>query len=134
MRFEKMYMIDKWTDWNCKIFESIDDFFECFSYYPNIIEANNHTYSQFDFLINEIPNEKQRVAKLNDLTNIIEKPNSKEYVKISGFETMKASLEFAVDVKLKNKEFRLVYDSEPDWGDSFEIIDTPIEKLKKVKT
>lgn len=133
MRFEKMYMIAKWTDWNCKLFESIDDFFECYSYFPNIIEANNHTYSQFDFLINEIPNEKQRVAKLNDLTNIIEKPNSKEYVKISGFETMKASLEFAVDVKLKNKEFRLVYDSEPDWGDSFEIIDTPIVKLKKVK-
>jgi len=134
MRFEKMYLIDKWTDWNSRLFESIDDFFENFSYYPNIIEANNHTYSQFDFLVNEMPTEKQRVAKLNELTNIFEKPNSNEYISLSGFNTLKTSVEFAVDEKMKNKEFRLIYDSDPDWGNTDVIVDSPIVELKKVKT
>ena len=67
MKFEKIYLIDKWTDWNHSLSKSIDSFYIDFSYYPNILEANNHTYSQFDFLINEMPNEKEKVNRLNEL-------------------------------------------------------------------
>jgi hypothetical protein len=131
MRFEKKYLIQKWTDWNHKLSESIDDFYVNFSYNPNIIEANNHTYSQFDFLINEMPNEKQKVNRTNELTNKIEKPNDDEYIGISTFETMKASVDFAIDIKLKDKEFRLIYDSDPDWGDDDIIVDSPVNEFEK---
>ena len=132
MKFEKTYLIDKWTDWNHMLSESIDNFHLFFSYYPNIIEANNHTYSQFDFLINEMPNEKQKVNRFNEMTNRIEKPNNNEYICISSFKSLKASVEFAIDHKLNDKEFRLVYDSEPDWGDDEIFVNTPVEKLLKV--
>ncbi len=131
MKITKKYLIDKWTDWNHTLSESIEDFYLNFSFYPNILEANNHTYSQFDFLINEIPNEKQNVYKQNDLTNNIEKPEDKEYIGISAFETMKASVDFAIDIKLEDKEFRLIYDSDPDWGDNDLIVDSPVEEFEK---
>ena len=133
MKLEKTYVIDKWTDWNHKLSESIDNFYVIFSCYPNIIEANNHTYSQFDFLINEMHDEKLNVNRLNELTNKIERPNDNEYIGISTFVTMKASLDFAVDVKLYDKEFRLIYDSDPDWGDDDIIIDFPVEEFEKVE-
>src|SRR5690554_5758976 len=97
MKIEKKYLINKWTDWNHTLSESIEDFYLNFSFHPNIIEANDHTYSQFDFLINEIPSEKQKVYKLNDLTNKPEKLKDNEYIGISAFETMKASIDFAID-------------------------------------
>jgi hypothetical protein len=44
---------------------------------------------------------------------MIEQPDENHYIKISSFETSKASVEFAVDNNLKDKEFRLIYDSDP---------------------
>jgi len=133
MKFEKIYLIDKWTDWNHSLSKSIDSFYIDFSYYPNILEANNHTYSQFDFLINEMPNEKEKVNRLNELTNKIEKPNKNEYIGISTFETIKTSVDFAIDNNLKDKEFRLIYDSDPDWDEDNLIIDSPVEEFEKAK-
>src|SRR5690554_4455046 len=131
MKIEKKYLINKWTDWNHTLSESIEDFYLNFSFHPNIIEANDHTYSQFDFLINEIPSEKQKVYKLNDLTNKPEKLKDNEYIGISAFETMKASIDFAIDIKLKDKEFRLIYDSDPDWENDDVINDLPVEESEK---
>jgi len=133
MKFEKLYLINKWTDWNHTLSDSIDNFYIEFLYYPNILEANNHTYSQFDFLINEIPNEKERVNRLNELTNKIEKPKENEYIGISTFKTIKASVDFAIDNNLKDKEFKLIYDSDPDWDEDDLIIDSPVEEFEKTK-
>lgn len=131
MIFEKIYLIDKWTDWSHTLSKSIDSFYIDFSYYPNILEANNHTYSQFDFLINEMPNEKEKVNRLNELTDKIEKPNENDYIMISTFETIKTSVDFAMDDNLKDKEFRLIYDSDPEWGEDDIIIDSPVEEFEK---
>jgi predicted oxidoreductase (fatty acid repression mutant protein) len=131
MKFEKIYLIDKWTDWNLTISNSINNFYENFSYYPIILEANSHTNSQIDFLINEIPNEKEKDYKINELTNMLEQPYENQYIKISSFDTTKASVEFAEDNNLKDKQFRLIYDSDPDWDDDDLIIDSPIDELEK---
>ncbi len=50
MKFEKDYKIEKWTKWNSFLNDSIGDFYNSFSIYPNILEANGHTHSQIDFL------------------------------------------------------------------------------------
>jgi hypothetical protein len=113
------------------IADSIDNFYKNFSYYPIVLEANSHTYSQIDFLINEIPNEKEKVGKINESTNMIEQPDENQYIKISSFETSKASVEFAVDNNLKDKEFRLIYDSDPAWDEDDLIIDLPVDEFEK---
>jgi hypothetical protein len=134
MKIEKLYTIKEkeWTAWNKNISDAIDNFFASFSYYPDILEANDYTYSQIDFLINEIPGEKQNLRKIDDFSNKEPIPLQDEYVKISGFDNIKASLEFATDNELKDKEFRLIYDSDPDWGDEETGIDVPVEELELV--
>ncbi len=62
---------------------------------------------------------------------MIEQPDENHYIKISSFETSKASVEFAVDNNLKDKEFRLIYDSDPYWDEDDLIIDTPVDEFEK---
>lgn len=126
-------MIEKWTDWKHLLSDSIDEFFNTYSYYPNILEANEHTYSQFDFLINAMPNERTKVKNEQNLNNEFDKSIEKEHIKISSFDNVKTSVDFAIDIKLKDKEIRLIYDSEPDWSDDDIIIDLPAEEIEKVK-
>jgi hypothetical protein len=115
MKLEKLYLIEKWVDWNRLISDAIHDFFSSFSYYPNILEANEHTFSQFDFLVNEMPDEKQNAQRMDD--GKTSKADENEYISLSSFENSCASVDFAVDNQLKDKEFRLVYDDEADWDE-----------------
>lgn len=117
MKFEKDYKIEKWTKWNSFLNDSIGDFYNSFSIYPNILEANGHTHSQIDFLTNVIPEEKERLRMKDKLTDKFIKPQQDDEVKISSFVTGTVELDFAVDEKLDDRVLRLVYDSEPDWGD-----------------
>ena len=96
MKQEKKYTIDLWEQWNKTISDAIDDFYTTYLNYPNIIEANKHTFSQFDFLINIIPDELDRVVHRDELTNEIIPILKDEYVEISSFSNMHCSLDFAV--------------------------------------
>jgi len=132
MKFEKDYKLEKWTEWNSFLNDSIGDFYNSFSIYPNILEANGHTHSQIDFLTNVIPEEKERLRRINDVTGEITAPEPNEKISLTAFQTEANDLDFAVDENLLDRELRLVYDSEPDWGDeaSFNV---PIEKNEFVK-
>ncbi len=132
MKFEKDYKLEKWTEWNSFLNDSIGDFYNSFSIYPNILEANGHTHSQIDFLTNVIPEEKERLRKKDELTDKFIKPQQDEEVEISSFKTGTVELDFAVDEMLDDRVLRLVYDSEPDWGDEANFT-VPIEKNEFVK-
>lgn len=114
MKFEKKYSLIRWTDWNSFLDHSIDDFSQSFSFHPNILEANQHTYSQIDFLTNVVPGEKDKLYRNDELTEKVLKPQPNEDVGVSGFNSAACSLDFAVDNNLNDREFRLVYDSDPD--------------------
>ena len=49
MVIEKNYQISEWINWNHTINEAIHDFYDIYFCKPSILEANNHTFSQFDF-------------------------------------------------------------------------------------
>ena len=51
MKFQKVYSIkkDEWMKWSDTIAGAIKDFCSVYTFYPNILEANYHTFSQFDF-------------------------------------------------------------------------------------
>ena len=55
------YTIDKWTNWNDCIDDAVEEFTEEFGVFPNILKANEHTFSQINFLINNVPGEKHNV-------------------------------------------------------------------------
>ena len=133
MKLLKKYQIQNWTVWYETINQSIIQFHEEFSFYPTILEANNYTFSQFDFLINIVPNEKKNVFRINELTNIKENISEKENVMISGFKTANTEIDFSVDEELNDKEFRLIYDSNPDWDNDNPEMDLPLTKKEIVK-
>jgi len=127
MRFEKSYNLAKWTDWNSSLAETMDDFCNVYSFYPNILEANSYTYSQIDFLINVIPGEKQKLYRNDELLNQRQIPAETEEVGVIAYESDVGNVDFAIDEKLGYKEFRLVYDSDPEWEDET-IIGIPIDE------
>ena len=118
MKFEKIYLIKKgeWTKWSDTIANAIENFYSVYSYYPNILEANDHTFSQFDFLVNVKPDERQRVADLDDVTGIKRLPDETENILLKSFDFHDdADIDFAVDNQLTDRKFRLIYDDEPEW-------------------
>jgi len=126
MRFEKGYNLAKWTEWNSIFAETIDDFYESYSFYPNILEANRYTYSQIDFLINVIPGEKQNLHRIDELTNKLIQPQEIEEVSIFSYESDFCLVEFAIDENLSDKDLLLIYDSDPEWEDN-SIKENPVE-------
>ena len=122
MKFEKVYSIkkDEWMKWSDTIAAAIRDFCSVYTFYPNILEANDHTLSQFDFLTNINPVDRQRVIREADISGIRFKvlPDETENILLNSFNFgKKADIEFAVDNHLAEKEFRLVYDDEPEWDE-----------------
>ena len=118
MEIEKIYSIKEgeWTKWADTLADAIMDFHNAYTYYPNILEANDHTFSQFNFLTNVVPGERQYCTYKNDITGKKRLPDETEYIRLCCFRLYGADdLDFAVDNELADKEFRLVYDDEPDW-------------------
>jgi len=134
MKIEKLYSIKigKWTEWSETLANAIKDFHITYSLYPNILQANDYTFSQFDFLVNINPAERQQVVVEDDLTGIMKLPNKKENIILSGFDFRNlADIDFAVDNQLTDKEFRLVYDDDPEWDETEKPIDCPENEFEK---
>jgi len=121
MIFKQKYTLRKWTEWDSFISMSINDFIDRYSFCPIIIEANEHTFSQFDFLVNIIPNEK---SKLRD-EYMKTVPTKDENVCLGSFGNGKCSVTFAMNNSLKDKEISLIYDDDPDWEDDGSTMEIP---------
>ena len=120
MKFQKVYSIKEgeWTRWSDTIADAIRDFCSVYTFYPNILEANDHTFSQFDFLVNIMPNERQRVVCTDDVTGTTKLPDEIENILLRSFDFCdEADIDFAVDNQLADKKFRLIYDDEPEWDE-----------------
>jgi hypothetical protein len=140
MKIEKTYSIKKgaWTQWTHTLADAIDDFYKIYRYYPNILEANDHTLSQFDFLVNINPDERQHVVQDDDVTGITKLPDKTENIVLNSFDYCNiADIDFAIDNQLADKAFRLVYDDDPEWDtpewDQPEIPDECPEKELEVE-
>jgi len=136
MKFEKTYSIKEgeWTKWNKTLASAIDDFCCTYLYNPNILEANDHTLSQFDFLVNFKPNERQRVFREDDFTGLKITPDETENIVLNSFSycdiDCDIDIDFAVDNRLSNREFRLVYDDEPEWDEPETQDDCPVNEVE----
>jgi hypothetical protein len=129
MIFQKTYQFKEWTKWSSMMPSFIEDFQTEFSYYPNILQANKHTLSQFDFLATIDPEETKNVHKINDYTNQPEEIESHDKIVLTEYKWRNVSLEFTVDDSLANMTLRLIYDSDPGWDD-----DPPANPTDKLTT
>jgi len=135
MKLEKKYSIKEgeWTKWSDTLASSINDFYKTYTFYPNILEANDHTLSQFDFLTNVRPDERLRVSGKDDISGITKLPAETEEIKLNSFSFYDAAdLDFAVDNQLADKEFRLIYDDEPEWDEAEIPVGCPEEEVDLV--
>jgi len=132
MKIEKTYSIKEgaWTQWNKTIAEAIKDFCSVYTFYPNILVANDHTFSQFDFLVNVMPGERQCVSSKDDITGVLNFPSESTEISLGGFTSCDVDLDFAVDHQLADREFSLVYDDEPDWNEPEIPEDCPKDELE----
>ena len=128
MLFQNQYTITRWTDWSHLIRAYIDDFFNQYSFYPNILEANSYTHSQFDFLTNINLKERKKVRRNSEPLNLDVLPIKDDSINLSAFISIRGSMDFATNEKLDDKEILLIYDSEPDWDDDTTIIIPPVEE------
>lgn len=113
----KIYNITKWTKWNSCMSDAIKDFYSTYLQYPNILLANEYTFSQIDFLVNNVIGEKAFVEKQNESTKVFEPidTNNDDYIMLKSFENSVCSVDFAVGEDLKDKEITLVFDDNPEW-------------------
>ncbi|WP_055431322.1 hypothetical protein [Candidatus Symbiothrix dinenymphae] len=128
MEKEKEYRFERWEDWSHAIADAIDDFFVSFAYSPEILAANDWTFSQFDFFVNVMHGEKEKCIPRDDKAAIAGKNGQ---ISLCSFDKAGTSLRFAVDNQLKDKTFRLIYDDDADWGDE-EPVEVPVEELEFV--
>jgi len=134
MIFKKIYSIKdgEWTKWIETITEAVDDFYIVYKLFPNFLEANEHTFSQFDFLVDVMPNKRQCVVCEDNLTGSKWLLNEKDDVYLSSFHYRDIDVCFCFDNQLPDKKFMLVYNDEPEWDEPEIPINCPENELECV--
>ena len=139
------HTIDKWTNWNDSIDDAVEDFTDEFGVFPNILKANEHTFSQINFLINNVPGEKHNVLIYDEEIKMqVPADSNKEDVIVDSYVTDYYTLSFDLNDKLKDKTFILEYDEShnPDdddednggGGDDDDVFrPVPVDDLELVK-
>ena len=79
-----------------------------------------------------MPNERQCVVLEDDVTGTMKLPNQTEMISLNGFDCSDADIDFAIDNQLADKQFRLVYDDEPEWDEPEIPEDCPENELDEV--
>lgn len=111
LKHQQAYRIEEWTDWKNQIDQSVKVFQATHSVYPNILQCNEHTASQFDHLVNMVAGEREKVSH----SKTGKPPKDGEDISLDAFMGEGYLLTFALDEELPDQVFRLVYDDNPEW-------------------
>ncbi len=111
LKHQQAYRIDEWTDWKNQIDQSVKVFRATHGVYPNILQCNEHTASQFDHLVNMVAGEREKVS--HSKTGV--QPKDCEDISLDAFMGGGYLISFALDEELPDQIFRLVYDDDPEW-------------------
>lgn len=123
MILQKKYQFDNWNDWDHTINISATNFIKEFGFSPNILLANEYTYSQIDFITTINPDKKQNAKRIDGVKELEDKND----INLSVYTSGEIEINFCID-NIEDKEFILIYDDESD-DDTEEI---PIESSPKV--
>ena len=99
----KDYEINQWSDWLKELALSVEDFYNTFDKLPNILEASEHTFSQFEFMTEVSPiGQEIKNVDTNKIGNQTKKPRIRELT----FKDQ-CTLTFHVNDKFLDKIYRL---------------------------
>lgn len=127
MDLQIIYRIQHWENWLDEVDDAINDFFIQYQIYPNLLEANSHTFDQFDHMASIIPHIRKDLAEEDDDCPDIE---------IDGFSIGSSTLHFCICDSYEDREFSLVYvhnlpdnfdDDDDDNNDDNDYPFTPVE-------
>jgi len=119
MYLTKKYKLKKWCSFNDDIFFSAKDFFNKKGFLPNLVAFNKHTYEQICFVISISPDDRKFIVD----------DDGKPEIEIIEFANIDCSLRCCYIEKLKDKEFKIIYDDDADFDDDEETpIDNPVLK------
>lgn len=127
MSLEKSYKITKWTAWSDLIGEAIDDFRAEFGLSPNILVATAHTFSQIEYVVNIIPGSHKNVIYFTEDKE--EVPATEEdRLELTHYKYGDCLVQFAYmpEGDIQDKQFILMYEEDPDWGQESDEPDTPV--------
>lgn len=126
------YIFTTWSNWDDILKDALENFYSSNLGYPNIMLSNEYSYSQIDYITNLDENKREKAQLIMDdddpniLLSIISSEESN--ICLTNFSFKGNDIDFAIENKLKDKEFILVKDDFPDWGFEDEIC--PIESAK----
>ncbi len=129
----KEYKFKTWTKWDECIDKAIDDFYNKFNISPNYLEANEHTFSQIDFVTNlqkEIKHEN--IYFINEKSGEKNHAHEEEDIEIGSYLTDETEVFFCYNNELIDKQFVLGFDIDDDEDDdndddNINVID-PVDK------
>ncbi len=107
--FKKKFKFNDFLHWDKEVYEAAEDFKDDFSIYPTILAATPQTLSRIDMVANF--GSRDRIKKTEN--TVLEKT---EFAQLGGFSSDNFELDFAADPELEDREFLLIFDSDPDWG------------------
>jgi len=102
---QKEYKIINWSNWPHSIADAIRNFKGQFLKSPNILLANPHTFSQFDFLVNVMEGAKDNVKSDHH-----QPPPVSTGVQLSSFVFSDCKVRFCLQEDIADKHFILCQD------------------------
>jgi hypothetical protein len=135
----KEYKFNKWTEWEKRIDRAIEDFYNEFALTPKYLYANEHTFSQIDFVVN-----LQTEFKCENFYHVNEKTGERTHVskndeeEICSYTSDEFEIMFCINNDLNDKRFVLGFDEDDDDEDDDDnendVIDPePVGKRELVK-
>ncbi len=117
--FEFVNEIKKWTNWKKTVENSIDYFVSVYGFYPNIMFANKHTFSQINFIVNNVPADRKKVLNFDEKTFKIKPVEKHKEISLVGIRSNHYFLRFIIDEEMSDKKFILYYHDGPflNWDD-----------------
>ena len=99
----KDYEINQWSDWLNELALSVRDFYNTFHKLPNILEASEYTFSQFEFMT-EISPIGQEIKNVD--TEKVGNETEKVHIRELTFKD-ECTLTFIVNDNFSDKKYRL---------------------------
>ncbi|HNM02772.1 MAG TPA: hypothetical protein PKK05_07655 [Leptospiraceae bacterium] len=122
--FKKKFRFKDFLLWDKEVHEAAEEFKKEFSLYPVLLAAAPQTLSRIDMIVNF--GSRDRIK--NTENSSLEKG---EFAQLGGFSSDNFELDFAADSELEDREFLLIFDSDPDWGGESKDIPEDAEEESK---
>ena len=107
--FEYVNEIKRWTNWKKTVEKAIDYFVYVYGLYPNVMLANKYTFSQINFIVCNLPEDRKNIRNFDEKTLKITPVEKYKEISLVGIRSKNYFLRFIADDVMSDKRFILFY-------------------------